>query len=88
MGYKKFTQVAYIPTHAKGDIDHPDVQFGFITSIRDREGYYFVRYWRAKYSPELRTKANGERTHESMLVKCKTHMSEEISREARELGLC
>ena len=25
-------QIAYVPTHANGDINHRDVQFGFVTS--------------------------------------------------------
>lgn len=88
MGYKKFTQVACIPTHAKGDINHPDVQFGFTTSERDSEGYYFVRYWLSKYSKELRTKANGERTHESMLMEYYSHLSFEIIQAMQEIRPC
>lgn len=38
------TQVAYLPTHADGDVTHPDVEFGFVTSARGEA--HFCRYWR------------------------------------------
>ncbi len=54
-------QVAYIPAHAKGDIKHPDVQFGFITSIQFDFKCAFVRYWTDPAKVQLRTTANSER---------------------------
>lgn len=66
MTLKRGTQIAYIPTHANGDIEHPDVELGFVTSVRDDVA--FCRYW-SKYSPdELRTKANSEATPIDMVV--------------------
>jgi hypothetical protein len=88
MRYRKFTQVAYIPTHAKGDINHKDVQFGFITSEIDSEHCYFVRYWRSRTDPELRTKADGERTPVYLLTRCVTRSRQKILDMAKELGLC
>ena len=64
---KSGTQIAYIPTHAGGDINHPDVEFGFVTS----KGYdesYFCRYWRKGHLGELRTLANSESTTAYLLV--------------------
>ena len=57
------TQIAYVPDHAEGDINHSDVQFGFVTSIAEgTEGDLFCRYWKSRTSIDLRTKANSERT--------------------------
>jgi len=65
--FKPKDQIAYIPLHAEGDIKHPDVEFGFVTSI-SKSGDVFVRYW-SKFTPgELRTKANSECTPIGMLV--------------------
>ena len=63
---KRGDQVAYIPRHARGHdgdpIEHPDVEFGFITSINKISGDPYVRYWRTITPPELRKKANSELT--------------------------
>ena len=63
---RRGTQIAYIPTHADGDIRHPDVEFGFVTSVRN--GVAFCRYWRKCSLGELRTKANSEGTPIDVLV--------------------
>ncbi len=39
---EKGDRVAYIPMHAYGDIDHPDVMCGTISSLNDF--YAFVRF--------------------------------------------
>jgi len=63
---KRGTQIAYIPTHAGGDINHPDVQFGFVTS--ERGDTVFCRFW-SKHSPgELCTKANSEGADRTNIV--------------------
>lgn len=57
---KRGDQIAYIPTHAEGDVAHPDVEFGFVTGVGKL--CVFCRYW-SKFSPgELRTKAGSEST--------------------------
>jgi len=38
-------QIAHIPPKAKGDITHPDVEYGFITNIAIDIGVCWVRYW-------------------------------------------
>lgn len=54
------TQILYVPMHAQGDTNHPDVEPGFVTS--QRGDVVFCRYW-SKHAPgELRTKANSEAT--------------------------
>jgi hypothetical protein len=70
-------QIIYVPTHAEGDINHPDCETGFITSVVIRKPVIerlpvtriaFCRYWNK--SGELRTKANSEATPiESLVVK-------------------
>ena len=59
-------QIAYIPTHCNGDITHPDVELGFVTSVRGE--YAFCRYWSKFSEGELRTKANSELTPKYLLV--------------------
>jgi hypothetical protein len=85
---KKFTQVAYIPNHANGDVNHKDVQFGFTASEQLADGAYFVRYWLSRTSNELRTKANGERTYKSNLIMFTTHKDEEVLEAIRENNIC
>jgi hypothetical protein len=58
---KRGTQIAYIPNHAEGDINHPDVEFGFIYKI-SWFGDAWCRYWRKGHLGELRTVANSEMT--------------------------
>ena len=74
--FKQKEQVAYIPLHAKGNINHPDVQFGFV--VRDAGHIVFCRYWNreslAAYArrtglPELRTKSTSEPTVYEVLVR-------------------
>jgi hypothetical protein len=60
-------QIAYIPTHAEGDIDHPDVEFGFITGFNS-QGDPFCRYWRKGEVGVLRTTANSECTPIDMVI--------------------
>lgn len=59
-------QIAYVPSHAEGDINHPDVEFGFVTS--QRGDTVFCRYWRRDMT-DLRTKANSEGTPIENLVR-------------------
>jgi hypothetical protein len=69
-------QIAYIPTHAEGDINHPDVEFGFITGFNS-QGDPFCRYWRKGEVGVLRTTANSECTPIDMVVE---HWSVQQSR--------
>jgi hypothetical protein len=59
---KRGTQIAYVPMHADGNIQHRDVEFGFVTSIPEHRRFIFCRYWRQGHLGELRTKANSEGT--------------------------
>lgn len=62
-------QVAYVPTHAGGDLAHPDVEFGFVTGNLANGEAAWVRYWRKGHPGELRTVANGECTPVALLVR-------------------
>jgi hypothetical protein len=37
-------RVIYVPTHAKGDLNHPDSERGVVSSLNDT--YVFVKYIR------------------------------------------
>lgn len=65
---KTGTQIAYIPLHAGGDIDHRDVEFGFVTSVKLELNVAYCRYWSKHSAGELRTKANSEGTPMDCLV--------------------
>jgi len=66
--FSPLTQIAYIPTHAAGNVNHPDVEYGFTTSGRTVGGNYFCRYWSKHVPTILRTRANSELTNEDDLV--------------------
>lgn len=59
-------QIAWIPNHAAGDIQHPDVELGFVTST-DGDLHY-CRFWMKGQPGVLRTVANSERTPARSLV--------------------
>lgn len=65
-------QIIYIPTHAKGDKNHPDCELGFVTSIPLDSKSAFCRYWSKYDSDALRTTANSEATPMDMLQLHKT----------------
>ncbi len=62
------TQIAYIPMHAYKKIEHPDVEFGFVTTHKPEHGYTFCRYWRRGEPGVLRTLTNSECTPSDMIV--------------------
>ena len=63
---KPGTQILSVPNHAYGDEDHPDVEAGFVTSVR--EDAAFCRYWSKYHTDMLRTMANSELTPLTNLV--------------------
>lgn len=65
---KPGTQIAYIPSHAEGNIEHPDVEFGFVTGASSNSHHHFCRYWRKGSKAALRTTANSECTPDEYLV--------------------
>lgn len=62
-GLRRGVQIAYVPQHAEGRIDHGDVEFGFIERA-GTEGTWLCRYWRDGEPGRL---PNAERTDEEDL---------------------
>lgn len=65
-------QIAYVPRHAKGDLSHPDVDFGFIQE--DRGASCLCRFWAwdRKHQlqvGDLKTKANAVSVYKTDLVR-------------------
>lgn len=65
-------QVAYVPTHAKGDLKHPDVDYGFCQE--DRGATVLCRFWswdrkHCLQVGELKTKANAVSAYKTDLVR-------------------
>ena len=58
-------QVIYVPTHANGDVNHPDCERGFIMSSRGSTA--FCRFW-SKDLKRLRTVSCSESCNVSELV--------------------
>jgi len=81
--FKSGEQIAYIPSHADRDINHPDVELGFV--MYTVEDTVFCRYW-SKYSKgELRTKANSEGAPREMIVRHVSHSQEEVDAMIRKI---
>lgn len=77
MSFKPGQQIAYIPSHANENINHPDVEFGFVTSVND--SYVFCRFFRNRGSNELRTMANSEACRPEDLIPFEHHKQGEIN---------
>ncbi|MCJ7813721.1 hypothetical protein MUP95_10450 [bacterium] len=65
MEFKRGEQIAYIPTHAEGNVDHPDTEFGFVTKDSGDKGV-FCRYFYKNGT--LRTVSCSELTPREKLV--------------------
>ena len=78
MRLKKGSQIAYIPNHADGDINHKDVQYGFVMSVKPNG--IFCRFFTNKKGGFLRTTANSELCSEENLVECETYSNEFIAK--------
>jgi hypothetical protein len=64
--FEKGDKIIYVPLHAEGDINHPDCERGYVTSV-SKIGTVFCRY----FYPDgrLRTVANSEGCDPDMLIK-------------------
>lgn len=63
MKLQRGDQVIYVPSHADTDVNHPDAETGFVTSVTEDGRHAFVRYWRrGSEGFALRARANSERT--------------------------
>ena len=82
---KRGTQIIYVPDHADGDVDHPDVEVGFVTTYTPGTVMAFCRYW-SKYEPDrLRTMANSELTPVRNLVVRNTVPQHEVEEQLKKL---
>lgn len=82
MDFRPRQQIIYVPLHANGDLNHPDCQAGFVTSMRrlgSGAGTVFCRYW-SKHHDGLRTQANSEGCDPQFLVKKDTRPQELVDR--------
>ncbi len=86
---KKGTQIIYVPTHANGDIHHPDCEAGFVAHETVLPGNaIFCRYWVTGSVPRrLRTLANSEATPVEMLVERDTVPQQDVEAAMTECGL-
>ncbi len=75
-------QVVYVPGEADGDINHPNSEFGFVTSTKGKT--VFVRFFRNKkdlfHYGNLKNKANSESCNEEDLVAHKFTSDSNIKR--------
>lgn len=65
------TQIAYLPAHAKGDVNHPDADWGF--TQEQRGDLVLCRFWakdrqHRRQIGDMRTKANAEGVETRYLV--------------------
>ena len=65
------TQIAYVPSHAKGDVNHPDADWGFVQE--QREDSCLCRFWsknrqHQRQIGDMRTKANAESAQKRDLI--------------------
>jgi hypothetical protein len=79
-------QIAYIPHHAEGDVNHPDVELGFVTGATQGGNAYFCRYWRKERLGVLRTVANSESTPVDCMVRVDSVDQTIVDRLLVELG--
>jgi hypothetical protein len=64
---KERDQIAYVPRHANNDLNHPDVEFGFIMSVEN--GHCFCRFWWGGQPGILRTTSCSESVNNTCLFK-------------------
>lgn len=77
-------QVVYVPNHAKGDLNHPDCEAGFVTWVTDP--YVQCRYW-SKVDPSLLriTTCSKGMLVQNLVIK-DTHPQEDVNALLAELG--
>lgn len=80
---KRGTQIIYVPMHAGDDVDHPDCETGFVTSVKGEVVY--CRYWSKVNPGELRTKLNSEGTPIDSIVAIDTVSQHEVDAALKEI---
>lgn len=73
-------QIAYVPNHARSDVSHADVEFGFVTSVKwtIMGQAIYCRYWSRNNQNELRTKANSEAADADNIVPHVSHSDDDV----------
>jgi hypothetical protein len=73
-------QFVYVPSHAQGDLEHPDCEQGFVTSVRKHNvgAIVFGRYWSNLNRDRIRTCSTSEAASACFLVKKDTHDQEVV----------
>jgi hypothetical protein len=64
-------QVAYLPNHAEGNFENPDVEYGFVTSTRSNSDSWelvYCRFWHKGKPGEMRTTNCSEMANASNLM--------------------
>jgi len=79
--FSKGTQIAYIPNDVDRDnLDHPDVEFGFIEKLMIDRHCAMCRFWSRSNPNRLGTVANSELTPLENIVAHQIHDQQEITR--------
>ena len=67
MNYKRGDQIIYIPSHAEGDKDHPDCEFGFVVQHlkppQVTQERVACRFWSDRSARHLRTRSCSENAY-------------------------
>jgi hypothetical protein len=71
------TQIAYIPMHAEGNVNHKDVEFGFTTTL-EKNGWYFCRFFSKQNPKLLRTVANNEGVQTWQIIAYESRPQQEV----------
>ena len=71
-------QIVYVPTHAAGDINHPDAEYGFVTSVLEGSQIAYCRFFLKNDRNTLRTLSNSEATPIENIVVLEHHKQEVI----------
>jgi len=74
--FKPKDQIVYIPHHAKGDIRHKDVEYGFV--MKDDGNASFCRFWVKGQPGVLRTISCSERAYNECLKKHESCLQGEV----------
>jgi len=80
------TQTAYVPSRLHGhnlDLQHPDVEFGFVTSVKSIGA--FCRFWSKFVPDELRTTANSEMAPFHSLALHEGHSEEAVAKQLKKI---
>jgi len=70
-------QIIYVPTHANGNLNHPDCEQGFVMYTKVDTAFAYCAFWR-KGTNELRTLSNAEGVYYRDLIAAPTRSPEVV----------